>query len=59
MPQIDRSELQSLVQGLGMKVTKNDIENKLGCWDIDKNGTIDFREVFISLGKTFYRIISF
>ena len=41
-----------------MKVTKDDIENKLVCWDIDKNGTIDFGEVFMSLGKMFYRIIS-
>ena len=40
-----------------MKVTKDDIENKLECWDIDKNGTIDFREVSISLGNTFYRIV--
>ena len=27
---------QSLVQGLGMKVTKDDLKNKLGCKGLDK-----------------------
>ena len=57
--QIDQSELQHLVAGLGMKVAKEDIESKLEGWDIDRNGTIDFREVFTSLANLFHIWFSF
>ena len=52
-PQIDRWELQELVQGLGINVTEEDVVKQIESYDIDRNGFIDFGEV-TKIANLFY-----
>ena len=51
--EIDQSELLGMMSRLGVEVSKKDLEDRMLEFDHDKDGTIDFPEVFY-MGFHFY-----